>query len=182
MPTDTIETLAADASAPIHAFERAGLGKAPYTFLGHSREVYQAIPGDPSCPIQPAGSCDYCGQGIYDQFRFRSADGRTFKVGCDCVRRAGDAGMIKRVNAVVAKARTAQTHARQDAIIATGAALLVRMDLRAALASIPSEHEWKAANGGTALDDAEWLWHASGRAGRVRLTKRLAAFAAEVAS
>lgn len=75
-----------------HPWERAGLGHAPYRFIGASREVYQAVPGDPGCPLQPAGSCDFCGQAIWDQVRFESADGKRFKVGHDCAARASEGG------------------------------------------------------------------------------------------
>lgn len=75
-----------------HPWERAGLGQAPYKFIGASREVYQAVPGDPNCPVQPAGSCDFCGQAIWDQCHFESADGKRFKVGCDCAGRANEGG------------------------------------------------------------------------------------------
>lgn len=68
----------------VHPFERAGLGMAPFRFVGHFVSKYQACPG---APIQPGSSCDYCGTGIMDVFRIRSTDGKEFKVGCDCVRR-----------------------------------------------------------------------------------------------
>lgn len=60
----------------LHPFERAGLGKAPF------RLAYLAIGG--SC-------CDYCGTGIVRQFWVQGADGSTFKVGCECVRKTGEA-------------------------------------------------------------------------------------------
>lgn len=81
----------------MHRFERVGLGKAPFTVKGFGREVFQAIPGDPSCPIQPGTSCDYCGTGIMDVAYIESADGKRFKVGCDCVAKAGDAGLLGRI-------------------------------------------------------------------------------------
>lgn len=65
----------------MHKFEAAGLGKAPYQFVGMTIEHYQAYPG---APLQVGGSCDYCGQGIVNTFWFKSADGKKFKVGCDC--------------------------------------------------------------------------------------------------
>jgi hypothetical protein len=76
---------------PIHRFEAAGLGTAPFTVEGMRVMKYQACQG---APIQPGSSCDYCGQGIMLVFAIRGADGRRFKVGCDCVLKTGDAGII----------------------------------------------------------------------------------------
>lgn len=66
----------------MHPFEEAGFGKAPYRFDGVRRNWFTAFPGDPG---KPGGSCDYCGQGIANEFWVKSADGRRFKVGCDCI-------------------------------------------------------------------------------------------------
>lgn len=76
----------------MHVFERAGLGKAPFGVVGFYTAKYQACPG---APVQPGTSCDYCGQGIMYVCKIQAADGREFKVGCDCVKRTGDAGLIK---------------------------------------------------------------------------------------
>jgi hypothetical protein len=75
-----------------HAFESAGLGKAPFRCVGFTRSVYQA---HPDAPQQPGSSCDYCGTGIMDVALIRSVDGKTFKVGCNCVEKVGDQGLIK---------------------------------------------------------------------------------------
>ena len=81
----------------IHVFERYGLGVAPFRFVGMSRCVYQAIPGDPNCPIQPGTSCDFCGLGISNVCAIEDANGKRFKVGCDCVRKTGDAGLQRKL-------------------------------------------------------------------------------------
>ena len=75
----------------IHPFERAGLGVAPYTFLGVSERVYVACPG---APAQPGGTCDYCGNGIRYLYHCVSADGRRFAGGARgaCRRLGGAAG------------------------------------------------------------------------------------------
>lgn len=83
----------------LHVFEKAGLGKAPFRCVGFFKSVFQAIPGDANCPIQPGSSCDFCGNAIMNVFQIKSADGNVFKVGCDCVARAGDAGLKRVVNA-----------------------------------------------------------------------------------
>ena len=76
----------------LHVFERAGLGKAPFKFFKYTEETYQACHG---APIQPGGCCDYCGTGIIRTCWIKSADGKEFKVGADCVLRVGDAGLLK---------------------------------------------------------------------------------------
>lgn len=79
------------APVAIHRFELAGLGKAPFRFAGFSVETYQACHG---APTQPGTSCDYCGTGIMNVCHVESADGKTFKVGIDCIQKVGDAGLI----------------------------------------------------------------------------------------
>ena len=71
------------ATETMHPFEAAGLGLAPFSYVGMTEKVYSACPGH----SQPAGTCDYCGQGIKYCCEIRSADGRSFIVGCDCVRK-----------------------------------------------------------------------------------------------
>jgi hypothetical protein len=89
----TAATRAAANEPWVHCFERADLGKAPFKVIGYSKEVYQAVPGDPNCPVQPGSCCDYCNNGIMHVYRIMGADGRVFKVGCDCVARTGDTAL-----------------------------------------------------------------------------------------
>lgn len=65
----------------MHPFTRAGLGNAPFRCIGVTENWYSAAPGHK----QPGGSCDYCGTGIAYEYHCQSADGKKFKVGCDCV-------------------------------------------------------------------------------------------------
>lgn len=76
----------------VHVFERAGLGIAPYEFLGVQKMAYQACQG---APVQPGTSCHYCGMGIMYAYQLKSSDGKKFHVGCDCIAKSGDAGLIK---------------------------------------------------------------------------------------
>lgn len=75
-----------------HCFTRAGLGCAPFTVTGFAVMKFQEAP---DAPVRPGTSCDYCNTAIMYVCHIRSADGNTFKVGCDCVNRTGDAGLIK---------------------------------------------------------------------------------------
>lgn len=79
------------AEVGLHIFERAGLGKAPFRFVGMSVNVIQYPDGS----SKAGGSCDYCGTGIANECRVKSADGKLFKVGCDCILKAGDAGLLQ---------------------------------------------------------------------------------------
>lgn len=93
----------------IHIFERAGLGKAPFRCVGSYESIYKP---HPDAPARPGTSCDYCGTGIMSVFEIRGADGLTFKVGCECVRKTDDAGLRKVVDAIIKKARREHETAR----------------------------------------------------------------------
>lgn len=80
----------------VHPWERAGLGVAPFRVVGvfvdigpHVTEI-DGIRTEIGSPGQPMGTCAYCSQGIAECWQIRSADGKKFIVGCDCVRRAYD--------------------------------------------------------------------------------------------
>ena len=150
-----------------HPFQ--ALGPPPYRYLGHSSESYQAVRGDPSCPIQPGGSCDHCGTGIYEIFRFQAADGTKFKVGSTCVEKAGDAQLVRAIAKDVAKHRAEVAHARQDAIIGRAEAALPAA--REALATKPHPTPILASQGRTLADWVDWMWTHSGRAGKVKAAK-----------
>jgi len=127
------------------------------------------------------GSCAYCSQGIAECHSIKSADGKTFMVGCDCVRRASEPGdpVLTKAEAAAKKLRNGKARARSAAKAAASetelAELLADESLRGKLAARPSAYAWKAANGETELGDVEWLSTHCGHAGRVKLIKRLRA-------
>ena len=107
--------------AKIHKFEAAGLGLAPFRFVGIETGADRA-----SVQSERAGngltyttnnatSCDYCGQGIINAYQVQSADGKRFKVGCDCIRKTGDAGLIRHVTEEEGSKRRAKNTARRAA-------------------------------------------------------------------
>ncbi len=96
----------------VHRFEAAGLGKAPFELVGFTEEKFVAAPG---CPAQPGGTCDFCGNAIMNVFYVRSADGRRFKVGCDCVLKVDDAGLKRQVNNIKREAQGKRDDARIEA-------------------------------------------------------------------
>lgn len=69
----------------LHPFERAGLGTAPFKCVG-VRENWFTPAGFPEAR-KPGGCCNYCGTGILYEYSIESADGKTFVVGSDCVKR-----------------------------------------------------------------------------------------------
>ena len=79
------------AEVGVHVFERAGLGQAPYRYLGTSENRFDNGDGT----SKPGGTCQYCGNGILHEFFLKSKDGKTFKVGSDCIERAGDKGILQ---------------------------------------------------------------------------------------
>ena len=180
-----IETSGDDA---VHPWERAGLGKAPFRWMGISeergpkrylnRDGTETIIGSEG---QPMGSCAYCAQGIAEVHHIRSADGRNFTVGCDCVRRCNpaDAPVLTKAERASKKARNAKARARSasnaEASSARLTELLADEGVRGKLAARPSAQAWKAAEGGTELDDVEWLATRCGHTGRAKLIARLEA-------
>lgn len=69
----------------MHPFTRAGFGPAPFRCIG-VRENRFEIPG---FGWKPGGNCRYCGTGILYEYVIKSAEGREFIVGSDCVRKTG---------------------------------------------------------------------------------------------
>ena len=87
----------------IHIFERAGLGKAPYRYLG--------------CEKQHTG-CQYCGTAIAFKFWLQAADGKRFFVGSDCILKSGDAGLRNVIEPELRKHRKEMADERNKATIA----------------------------------------------------------------
>lgn len=65
----------------MHPFQKSGLGEAPFKCIDVQENVFVMPDGS----TKAGGSCDYCGTGIRWEFFIASSDGKTFKVGCDCV-------------------------------------------------------------------------------------------------
>lgn len=154
----------------VHVFEQAGLGKAPFAVVGCELKVFSA---GPDGPTKPGGMCWFCSSPLIQAYVIRSADGRRFTVGPDCVEKTGDVGLRDRVKALGREARIQRSHARQDAKIADVAALLAREDVRAKLAGLPHPLAWKAAQGATMLDWADWMMEHAFRAGKLQVGKAI---------
>jgi hypothetical protein len=156
---------------PVHKFEAAGLGKAPFVFIGietdddrqeRARE-FDRVPLMSDDSGNYCTSCDYCSQAIHDAYRIRSSDGRTFKVGCECVRKTGDAGLIRVVKAEANKQKRDRRAGRERQLIAAGFALL--RQATPALAAMPHP----SIKGRTMLEYVEWMRTNAGQSGLLRV-------------
>ena len=93
----------------LHAFEKAGLGKASFRCVGMceipstSLAEHNPIAYNMAMAMLPRGlsigSCAFCGMCIKYNFIVEGATGRRFVVGSECVNRTGDAGLVKAVKA-----------------------------------------------------------------------------------
>lgn len=159
----------------VHPFQAAGLGLAPYVYIGMIEKVCSGQPNEHGVTIgyagQPAGTCDYCGQGIRYVCRIRSADGREFGVGCDCVLKLEreDNRLIDAVEQAQRAIKREQARKRAEARMAREAARIraavERLEaVRPVLASCPHPY------GGdrSAADYVDWLLKHAGHSGRLR--------------
>jgi len=157
-----------------HAFEIAGLGEGPFRYIGMSENVITY----PDGTQKAGGSCDYCGTGIRFECVIVSKDGKRSKVGCECIRKVGDAGLLK------AYKSSPEFRAHQRKLrIQKAAAVCAQINLileanRATLESQPHPRGFIDRQTGVALtawDDAQWLLSRCGDAGRARLLRSLKA-------
>lgn len=174
----------ASGDTAMHVFERAGLGLAPFRVVGCTERrgpirtmLTDGTMMESGAPGQPMGCCKYCYTGIAICYAIKSADGKIFDVGSDCVKRTGDAGMVKTVNKMITAAR----HAAEKARIDRAVALFATPDVRAALGARPHPVASMAANGRTLADSIAWMFAHAGNAGKIRAAKQVEA-AAEVRS
>jgi hypothetical protein len=158
-----------------HPFEAAGLGLAPFRFEGVEIRECSGQPNAQGisigAPGQPAGTCADCSAGIKYCCRVRSADGKRFVVGTDCIERleANDRPLVAAVN-VEMNAR------KREAAAARRAAKAAKDDARieAAKAALPAVREALAAKvhphrpGASLADYVDWLFAHAGRSGQLR--------------
>ena len=146
----------------IHKFEAAGLGKAPYRFVGMSQKIFKA-PGI----TKPGGCCDYCSTAIANCFHLVSSDGKEFVVGSECIKKVGDAGLMQAVKQAESKKRHARDAAKYVEIKAK-LEIIVTNNLNA-LANKPHP----SAQGLTLLDYAQFMLTNAGQAGTMKLYRML---------
>lgn len=165
----------------IHPFERAGLGKAPFRYVGMAAQDLcygQAILNRTeyeqtgvAVTTKPGGSCAYCGTYIVNMYNIRSADGREFHVGSDCVEKTGDAKLVAGMKAEARKAAKAKRVAKAAAVTADLNALLSNITWRAKLEQ--AYHNDYPTH--TLLNWAEWMLEHAGATGRAKALKAVKA-------
>ena len=155
-----------------HPFERRGLGTPPYTFKGQTEEIFKP---HPDCPAKPGASCDFCGTGIMDVYWFKSANGNTFKVGCDCLVKASKEAEDFPLQTLAAKLRRDHNanvrHERES---------IKKNELNDILVShseeikrMPHPMDWRAKQGFTLLDYSEWIIKNAGNSGKISLLRKI---------
>ena len=140
--SDYYDTMDAEKAKGVHLFERAGMGKAPFRVTGYGELTYQACPG---APIQPGGSCNYCGTGIRYCANIESSDGQKHVVGLDCVRKTGDGGLLRGItrSPEYRAAQRAKRHAKDLSNIAAFPALLAQVEALGTAEGISFDRRWK---------------------------------------
>lgn len=167
-----------------HKFEQAGLGRAPFRFIGVEYRVgpirieHDGITTEIGAPGQPMGVCAYCAQGIAECCVIQDADGKRFIVGNVCVAKTGDRGLVDLTKRAVREFRTKAAQARQDAKIARARVQLAEPAVRERLAQQPHPYDSMALSGKTRLDWAEWMMRNAGRKGKCEVAKFLEVSAA----
>jgi len=155
----------------LHIWQRAGLGIAPFRFIGFSQKTYVACHG---APVQPGACCAYCGQGIINCCEVKDSTGRRFVVGIDCIERVGEAGILKMVK-TSAEYRAHQAELRNkkaEAVTQAISALLIEQ--ADTLRSIPHPNGFRDRATRellTAHDYLAWMFQNSGASGRKRALK-----------
>lgn len=150
----------------IHAFEKAGLGKAPFKYLGLKYQDISygmlniKIKGANGQMIDaqttPGGSCDFCGHYILNMFEIESADGIRSKVGCDCILKCGDSGLVKVVKKAVSEAASKKRRDKKMAVEAENRELCIATDF-SQFRLIPHPTAYRAEQGESLADWCEWM-------------------------
>lgn len=163
-----------------HQFEAAGLGVAPFRYVGfRERRGPEKILDkngvwhgeECGSPGQPMGTCKFCGQCIAICCEIVSADGKRFIVGSDCVEKTGDAG-LRKVKTEVAKYKREQSLAKERVRIAQlNLRLSSDMNLRKLLASKPHPQKWRRDEGESLLDSVEWFMDNAGHSGKIKTAR-----------
>jgi hypothetical protein len=149
----------------IHVFEKAGLGKAPYRYLGMEElRGPLAMPGGGFCgaPGQPMGSCQYCSTGIAYLFWLESADGEKFYVGSDCIYKSGDAGLRRIIEPIVAQHQATLRADRNRLLIDLFEDYLKKNPTYWSDDKRPHPFSWAAAQGKTYGDYSRFVYEHSG--------------------
>ena len=149
-----------------HAFEVAGLGRAPFRFVGASENVITY----PDGTQKAGGTCDYCGTGIRIECRVQSADSKSFVVGCNCIAKVGDTGLMQAYKSSPEfRAKQREIRNAKSKGIASELERLINQQAEK-LSQKPHPQGFTDRVTGkplTALDEAQWMFAHCGDAGRL---------------
>ena len=154
----------------MHVWERAGLGKAPFRCVGVHEELFKMADGS----VKPGGCCAYCSNGIRDVYTIVSADGNRFGVGCDCVRKTRDSGLIKsfKNNPEVRRMNRERREAKDRAITEAFKALVTANEARLRSEFVPGRPRVPGELV-SRYDDLLRVWNMCGASGRKRTLRNL---------
>jgi hypothetical protein len=166
----------------MHPFERSGLGLAPFRYVGmvaqdieYGRRRLNSRDEAISITTAPGGTCDHCGTYIVDMFRIRSADGREFKVGCDCLMKVSAVATVGgnvKLTADMVKLRRQKAEAKKAREADRIAAAVARLEeARPGLLAIPHPQSYRAARGETMADHVDWMMANAGHTGRLAMAR-----------
>lgn len=169
----------------IHPFEKAGLGKAPFRFVGMAQQdrIYGEVilnraeyeKTGIALTTKPGGTCAYCGTYILNMYNIKSADGKCFHVGCDCVEKTGDAKLIKVVTDARRKAdkerRAAKAADVSQRVNRELSELLGNDGVRNMLERLPHPNAYMATRGATLLGWCEFQQQRGGVFGKSKAVK-----------
>jgi hypothetical protein len=168
-----------DTQTIYHVFEKAGLGKAPFRLVAVQTNADRAAinrereSNGLMYTTNYCTSCDFCGTAIVNAYILESADGKRFKVGCDCVLKTGDKGLVDTVKRAERRAATEKRHAREEIKLAETREFFARADVQTWLASNPSPQAWAAAKGETYADCVAWFLRNAGTSGKLRIAAQV---------
>jgi len=153
-----------------HAFEIAGLGKAPFKFVGYEYKTYRSCA---DAPEQVGGSCDFCGQGIKHFCWVEDSEGKRFKVGPECIKKSNDNGIVKKYkeDPNVRKLKREQRHAREKIKIEELKVIIEENKER--LSNIDHPNSSSYFEDKTFLDYVEWMMSHAGNSGKIKMMKEI---------
>ena len=154
-----------------HAFEKAGLGLAPFRFVGVECRVgpirqanKDGTVTEIGSPGQPMGCCEYCGQGIKECCIIRDRTGKEFIVGNVCVGKTHDKGLVDATKAAVNKMRLKAKKVKDAERIERGQAALQDAGVVRRLDNMNHPR----ISGKTMHDYVTWMFRYAGTAGKIR--------------
>jgi hypothetical protein len=164
----------------IHPFEKCGLGKAPFRYIGmecqdiaYGQRVISGRDTGILVTTKPGGTCDACGQYILDIFKIKSADGKVSKVGCDCVLKVGmkieALTKFKADRKALAKTKAEAKKAKEKVRIEAARRTFLLEE--ALLTDRPHPNDKLAARGLTLRDYAGWIFENAGHSGKLSVAK-----------